>query len=81
MALTDYFFFFSISFCHQFRVCIEIENNAIQTFIVLVWTWLFVSSVTCRKCNLMYRLFLMSLTSAVNTVFLWPVKPLEAAFI
>lgn len=50
-------------------------------FIVLVWTWLFVSSVICRKCNLMYRLFLMSQTSAVNIVFLLLVKLLKAAFI
>lgn len=57
MALT---IFFSIFFCQLFFVCIEIENNAIQIFIVLVWTWLFVSSVICRNCNLMYRLFLMS---------------------
>lgn len=77
MALT---IFFSI-FCQQFFVCIEIGNNAIQIFIVLVWTWLFVSSVICRNCNLMYRLFLMSQTSAVNTVFLSLVKLLKASFI
>lgn len=57
MALTT--FFFPFSSVDSF-VCIEIENNAIQIFIVLVWTWLFVSSVICRKCNLMYRPFLMS---------------------
>lgn len=79
MALT--IFFFPIFFCQQFFVCIEIENNAIQIFIVLVWTWHFVSSVICRNCNLMYRLFLMSLTSAVNTVFLLLVKLLKASFI
>lgn len=78
MALTIFFFIF---FCQQFFVCIEIEDNAIQIFIVLVWTWLFVSSVICRKCNLMYRPFLMSLTSAVNTVFLLLVKLLKASFI
>lgn len=62
-------------------MCIALGNKAIQIFLVLVWTWLFVSSVICRNCNLMYRLFLMSLTSAVNTVFLWLVKWLKAAFI